>query len=81
MGNGYLLENYLCRIRIFFEKSQRMQLAKNKGSIYLTAYTLRNKKAVDERFKFIKDSGMNAVVIDFKDDNGNLTYSSKLSCQ
>lgn len=63
----------------FFEKSQRMQLAKNKGSIYLTAYTLRNKRAVDERFKFIKDSGMNAVVIDFKDDNGNLTYSSKLS--
>ncbi|WP_151060545.1 putative glycoside hydrolase [Borreliella turdi] len=63
----------------FVEKSQRMQLAKNKGSIYLTAYTLRNNKAVDERFKFIKDLGMNAVVIDFKDDNGNLTYSSKLS--
>ncbi|WKC74996.2 putative glycoside hydrolase [Borreliella yangtzensis] len=63
----------------FFEKSQRMQLAKNKGSIYLTAYTLRNNREVDQRFKFIKDSGMNAVVIDFKDDNGNLTYSSKLS--
>ncbi|WP_210371670.1 putative glycoside hydrolase [Borreliella garinii] len=63
----------------FVEKSQRMQLAKNKGSIYLTAHTLSNNRAVDERFKFIKDSGMNAVVIDFKDDNGNLTYSSKLS--
>ncbi|AJA90000.1 hypothetical protein OY14_00795 [Borreliella chilensis] len=63
----------------FIEKSQRMQLAKNKGSIYLTAYTLRNNKAVDEKLKFIKDSGMNAVVIDFKDDNGSLTYSSRLS--
>ncbi|WNY68393.1 putative glycoside hydrolase [Borreliella lusitaniae] len=63
----------------FVEKSKRMQLAKNKGAIYLTAYTLSNNKAVDEKFKFIKDAGMNAVVIDFKDDNGNLTYSSKLS--
>ncbi|AHH13662.1 Putative cytosolic protein [Borrelia hermsii MTW] len=62
-----------------FKKSKRMNLASNKGSIYLTAYTLRNKTAIDERFEFIKRLGMNAVIIDFKDDSGILTYSSKLA--
>ncbi|BCR21602.1 hypothetical protein BKFM_00164 [Borrelia sp. HM] len=62
----------------FGKKSARMNLASNKGSIYLTAYTLSNKKSVEERFKFIKRLGMNAVIIDFKDDSGILTYSSKL---
>ncbi|WP_174220828.1 putative glycoside hydrolase [Borrelia turcica] len=61
-----------------FEKSKRMNLASNKGSIYLTAYTLKDKSAVDARFEFIKKLGMNAVIIDFKDDTGILTYSSEL---
>ncbi|AWG42556.1 hypothetical protein CR532_00825 [Candidatus Borreliella tachyglossi] len=62
-----------------FEKSRRMDLASNKGSIYLTAYTLRSRVAIDERFEFIKRLGMNAVIIDFKDDSGILTYASKLA--
>nr|WP_233275039.1 putative glycoside hydrolase [Borrelia anserina] len=61
------------------QKSNRMSLASNKGSIYLTAYTLRNKTAIDERLEFIRRLGMNAVIIDFKDDGGILTYSSKLA--
>ncbi|UER67363.1 putative glycoside hydrolase [Borrelia sp. BU AG58] len=63
----------------FFEKTKRINLASNKGSIYLTAYTLRNKSAIDNRFEFIKRLGMNAVIIDFKDDSGILTYPSKLA--
>ncbi|WP_172966280.1 putative glycoside hydrolase [Borrelia miyamotoi] len=62
----------------FLEKLARMKLASNKGSIYFTAYTLSNRTSVDERFKFIKSLGMNAVIIDFKDDRGILTYPSKL---
>ncbi|AHE62502.1 hypothetical protein X966_00795 [Borrelia parkeri HR1] len=61
------------------KKLERMHLASNKGSIYLTAYTLRSKTAIDERFEFIKRLGMNAVIIDFKDDSGILTYASKLA--
>ncbi|UGQ15862.1 putative glycoside hydrolase [Borrelia sp. RT5S] len=63
----------------FFEKTERINLASNKGSIYLTAYTLRNKTAIDSRFEFIKRLGMNAVIIDFKDDSGILTYPSELA--
>ncbi|QMU98968.1 hypothetical protein F0310_00770 [Borrelia sp. A-FGy1] len=61
-----------------FAKSNRMTLASNKGAIYLTAYTLKDKSAVDARFEFIRNLGMNAVIIDFKDDTGMLTYSSEL---
>nr|WP_235048169.1 putative glycoside hydrolase [Borrelia persica] len=62
----------------YLQKANRMNLASNRGAIYLTAYTLRNKVAVDERFEFIKRLGMNAVIIDFKDDSGILTYASQL---
>ncbi|ACH94419.1 uncharacterized conserved protein [Borrelia recurrentis A1] len=62
----------------YFQKSKRLNLASNRGSIYLTAYTLRNKTAVDERFEFIKKLGMNSVIIDFKNDSGILTYASQL---
>nr|WP_169728186.1 putative glycoside hydrolase [Borrelia coriaceae] len=61
------------------KKLERSSLASNKGAIYLTAYTLHNKRDVDERFEFIKRLGMNAVVIDFKNDSGVITYASKLS--
>ena len=77
-GKWALYDQFSVYEEDFHKKSARMNLASNKGSIYLTAYTLSNKKSVEERFKFIKRLGMNSVIIDFKDDSGILTYSSKL---
>ena len=43
--------------------------------IYLTADIIANKEKFQETIDFIKESGLNSVVIDFKDDSGQIITS------
>lgn len=56
----------------------RRKKAQDKKGIYLTAWTASNLQALREHFMFIKKHGMNAVVIDFKDDFGYIRYNSQI---
>lgn len=60
------------------EKKARLQRASNKYGIYLRADYARGKN-LDDRLRFIKEKGLNAIVVDCKDDFGYLTYDTRLS--
>lgn len=55
----------------------RQAKAADKYGLYLR-YDLVQGSKLDERFRFIKRNGLNAVIIDFKDDSGWITYNTKL---
>lgn len=58
-------------------KLERLKTAADKYGIYVRADYVHG-KYLDKKFEFIKNNGFNAMVIDFKDDFGRLTYNTKL---
>ncbi len=56
--------------------SIRKNIASEKRGIYL-ASTLASGKKIDNYFTFINANNMNSIVVDFKDDQGVITYSTK----
>ncbi|MDN5247164.1 MAG: putative glycoside hydrolase [Candidatus Cardinium sp.] len=61
----------------YFCKTRRKKVEDRRG-IYLTAWTASNLQDLRKHFMFIRAHGMNAVVIDFKDDFGYITYNSQV---
>ena len=59
------------------ESTARMKSAADKRGIYLSAYKAAG-DGVGDIFTFLKKNNMNSVVVDFKDDFGNLTYKSEI---
>ena len=59
------------------DKLIRLEKASEKKGIYLSAY--KAGESADEVFSFLRKNRMNSVVVDFKDDFGNLTYNSGIS--
>lgn len=66
------------KIKDDFPGIERRKTAAGKNGIYLSAYKAGGEN-IDEFFSFLKEKKMNSVVVDFKDDNGNLTYNSKFA--
>ncbi|WP_053227999.1 putative glycoside hydrolase [Spirochaeta cellobiosiphila] len=58
------------------EEKARRALANDKAGLYLSAW--QASAHLDEHIAFAKSHGLNAIVIDFKDDLGRVTYNSKL---
>lgn len=58
-------------------KLERQKIAGGIQGLYLR-YDYAYGKRLDNMIKFIKDKNLNAIVIDFKDDNGFITYNSHL---
>jgi hypothetical protein len=46
--------------------------------IYMTGYTVSNKKKFDELIKLVEETELNAVVIDVKSDEGMVLYQTDL---
>ncbi len=61
----------------YFSEARRKKVQDKRG-IYLTAWTASNLKDLRKHLLFIKEHGMNAVVIDCKDDFGYITYNSRV---
>ncbi|HPO98107.1 MAG TPA: putative glycoside hydrolase [Bacillota bacterium] len=59
-------------------KIERQKLAAGKFGIYVSSRNAQE-KLFQEQVKFLKKNNLNAVVIDFKDDDGCLTYNTKLA--
>lgn len=56
----------------------RRKKVEGKKGLYLSAWTASDLEVLRKHFKFIKDHGMNSVVIDFKDDFGRVMYDSQV---
>jgi hypothetical protein len=59
-------------------KTDRLNTASGKQALYLRWDSVLGKR-FDKWIGFIKEKGLNAMVVDFKDDFGLLTYNTKLS--
>ncbi|WP_156104636.1 putative glycoside hydrolase [Spirochaeta lutea] len=55
---------------------RRREQASDKRGIYLNPWQAENN--LEEHLDFVEDHGMNSIIVDFKDDQGNLTYDSQL---
>ncbi len=60
-------------LQLKFSRNSLPTPSKVKG-IYLTGYSLSDKKKRTALFKLIKDTELNTVVIDFQDPDGNLMF-------
>lgn len=77
-GPWKLLDRIDDQVAIAPDKAQRMAAAAGKFGIYMSS-----RWASGERLKthlaFLKAEGLNSIVLDFKDDEGYLTYDTKLA--
>lgn len=55
---------------------ERQNAASGKRGIYLSAYNAVDSK-IDRYFKFMRENNMNSLVVDFKDDNGFVTFGTQ----
>lgn len=55
----------------------RQDLAENRYGIYVSSANASG-EPLERHLEFLSSHGMNAIVVDFKDDMGNLTYDSEL---
>ena len=81
LQGGYWKINNLSLVDFVSEeaiaKRERLKRASGRNGIYLQPTQARG-KLLDKHIRFIKDNNLNAIVVDFKDDLGNLTYDTKL---
>ncbi len=76
-GPWKLVERIDNQVSVPADKAQRMSAAAGKFGIYMSS-----RWASGERLKthlaFLKEQGLDSIVLDFKDDDGYLTYDTKL---
>ncbi len=60
------------------KKATRMAQSANKHGIYVSANQAAIPSLLEGHLKMMKDHGLNALVVDFKDDTGVLVYDSKV---
>ena len=59
-------------------KAKRMEDSKDKHGFYLSSSTVSKPGELERHLDEMKKKGLNAVVIDFKNDQGQLVYDSRL---
>ena len=59
-------------------KAKRMEVSKDKRGFYLSAYTVGLPGQLEKHLDFMARMGLNAVVIDFKNDFGEVVYGSQV---
>jgi len=60
-------------------KRSRMEKSKDKLAFYVSAYQAARPELLGGHLDFMAKTGLNAVVIDFKNDFGEINYDSKLA--
>jgi hypothetical protein len=64
------------RPRMSPEKAKRMLAAADRYGIYVTSYQAMQAESLEAHLDFIQERGFNSIVIDFKDDNGHVTWDT-----
>jgi hypothetical protein len=77
-GSWKMVEKIHEEVALPADKAARLAAAAEKYGIYVSSFS-----ASMERFPsllaFVKAQGLNSIVLDFKDDNGNVTYDTALT--
>ena len=72
-----MVEKIQDKVALSPDKAARMAKAADKYGIYVSSFWASGKK-LQNHIAFLKAQGLNAMVVDFKDDNGYLTYDTSL---
>jgi hypothetical protein len=75
-GNWYSGEPAPQRPAMSPAKARRMLAARDRYGIYITSYHAMREDFLEAHLDFIQERGFNAIVIDFKDDNGKVTWDT-----
>lgn len=59
-------------------KSQRMEASKDRRGFYLSAYTVGLKGELEKHLDSMAKNGLNTLVLDFKNDFGEIAYDSRV---
>lgn len=59
-------------------KAKRMEASKDRRGIYLSAYTVGLAGQLDKHLDFMAKNGLNTLVLDFKNDFGEVCYPSQV---
>jgi len=59
-------------------KARRMEASKDRRGLYLSAYTVGLAGQLDKHLDFMVKNGLNTLVLDFKNDFGEVAYDTKV---
>jgi len=76
-GPWKLLDRLDDQVAIAMDKAQRMAAAAGKFGIYVSSRWASGDR-LKSHLAFLKAQGLNSIILDFKDDEGYLTYDTKL---
>ncbi len=76
-GPWKLVERIEDQVALSADKVQRMTEAAGRYGIYVSSRRATGER-LQQHLKFLKEQGLNSIVLDFKDDDGYLTYDTKL---
>jgi hypothetical protein len=76
-GPWKLVEQIQDQVALPADKVQRMAQAAGRYGIYVSSRWASGAK-LQTHLKFLKAEGLNSIVLDFKDDDGYLTYNTQL---
>jgi hypothetical protein len=77
-GPWKLVERIESQVALPADKVQRMSRAAGRYGIYVSSRFASGDR-LRTHLKFLKAQGLNSIVLDFKDDDGYLTYDTKLA--
>ncbi|MGA2642493.1 MAG: putative glycoside hydrolase, partial [Spirochaetia bacterium] len=77
VGAWKLIERIQDQVALPADKVSRMAAAANKYGIYVSSRWASGPR-LKAHLDFLKAQGLNSIVLDFKDDDGYLTYDTKL---
>jgi hypothetical protein len=79
-GSGVwkMVEKIQQEVSLPSDKAERLAAASGKFGIYVSSFW-GSGKLLQAHLDFLKRQGLNSIVLDFKDDNGYLTYNTELA--
>jgi len=77
VGTWKMIERIQDQVALSPEKAERLARASDKYGIYVSSFWASGKR-LQNHLDFLKTQGLNSIVVDFKDDNGYLTYDTSL---
>jgi hypothetical protein len=77
-GDWKMVETFQSQTSLPEDKAERLARASNRYGIYVSSFFASGKK-LQSHLDFLTAQGLNSIVVDFKDDNGYLTYDTSLA--
>jgi hypothetical protein len=77
-GVWKMIERIQEEVSVPADKAERLAAASGRYGIYVSSFWATGKR-FQRHLDFLSSQGLNSIVLDFKDDNGYLTYNTELA--